>query len=58
MPIYEYRCVQCDERFEELVQASAEPPPCGKCGSPEVVRIYSSFVTEWKPSNVNWHRVP
>ena len=57
MPIYAYRCPQCEERFEELVPASAEPPPCRKCGSPEVVRLFSTFGTKWRPSFVNWHRV-
>lgn len=57
MPIYAYRCQSCEERFEELVRASADPPPCSKCGSSDVVRVLSVFSTEWKPSNVNWHRV-
>jgi putative FmdB family regulatory protein len=57
VPIYAYRCPQCEERFEELVQASAEPPPCRKCGSREVVRLFSTFGTKWRPSFVNWHRV-
>jgi hypothetical protein len=43
--------------FEELVQSSAQPPRCRKCGSHEVVRLFSAFATRWKPSNVNWHRV-
>lgn len=58
MPIYEYRCEACSERFEELVSASAAPPPCPACGSTAVARLFSSFVTEWKPSIVNWHRMP
>ena len=57
MPIYAYRCRSCEERFEELVRGSADPPPCGKCGSTDVVRLLSVFSTEGKPSNVNWHRV-
>ena len=57
MPIYAFRCQACEERFEELMRASADPPPCTKCGSNDVVRLFSAFSTEWKPSNVNWHRV-
>jgi putative FmdB family regulatory protein len=57
VPIYAYRCRSCEERFEELMRASADPPPCTKCGSNDVVRLLSVFSTEWKPSNVNWHRV-
>jgi putative FmdB family regulatory protein len=57
VPIYVYRCQACEERFEELVSASAKPPACGSCGSRDVVRLLSGFSTRWKPSNVNWHRV-
>ena len=57
VPIYEYRCGKCDEQFEELVQAAADPPPCPACGSRKVARVLSAFATEWKPSRVNWHRV-
>jgi putative FmdB family regulatory protein len=57
VPIYEYRCTACDERFEELVPAGSESPACTACGSNEVERLFSAFATEWKPSNVNWHRV-
>lgn len=58
VPIYEYRCEQCQERFEELVSASAEtPPPCPKCGSTEVTRLLSTIQTEWLPSDVDWDRV-
>ncbi len=59
MPIYEYRCSECGERFEELVRGSGdEPTACRACGSSEVARVYSPFATEWKPGNVNWHRLP
>jgi putative FmdB family regulatory protein len=57
VPIYAYRCQACEEQFEELVRASEDAPPCSKCGSKDVVRLLSVFSTEWKPSNVNWHRV-
>jgi putative FmdB family regulatory protein len=57
VPIYEYRCAQCEERFEELVQAATEPPPCPACGSVEVARLFSGFGTKWRPSRVKWNRV-
>jgi putative FmdB family regulatory protein len=59
MPIYEYDCAKCKERFEELVQAGGEAKvACPSCGSTSVERRFSTFATEWKPSIVNWHRVP
>jgi putative FmdB family regulatory protein len=59
MPVYEYRCEQCDERFEELLRSSTTPAPsCPSCGGAAVTRVYSQFATEWKPSIVNWHRMP
>ena len=45
MPIYQYRCEACDERFEELQRASAEPPPCPRCQARKAVRVYSTFGT-------------
>jgi putative FmdB family regulatory protein len=59
MPIYEYHCGGCGERFEELVSASAtESPPCPSCGAAGAQRVMSMFATEWEPSNVAWHRLP
>jgi putative FmdB family regulatory protein len=59
MPIYEYRCDDCREKFEDYLTSSTAPaPPCPACGSAGVTRVYSSFATEWKPSLVNWHRMP
>ena len=59
MPIYEYRCAACEEEFEELVSASADAaPPCPSCGAEGAQRRFSMFATEWKPSNVAWHKLP
>ena len=59
MPIYEYHCGGCGERFEELVSPSAtEAPPCPSCGAAGAQRVMSMFATEWEPSNVAWHRLP
>jgi len=58
MPIYEYRCEKCDERFEEYLTASTSPtPPCPKCKSKKVTRLWSSISLEWRPSDVAWDRV-
>lgn len=43
MPIYEYKCVSCEHRFEEIMQVGAENPQCPKCGA-IVERIISRFL--------------
>ena len=58
MPIYEYRCEKCDEKYEEFLTLSTnDAPPCPKCGSEEVTRLFSRITTEWLPSDVAWARV-
>ena len=33
MPIYEYRCLECESHFEKMQKISDEPPTvCEKCG--------------------------
>lgn len=41
MPIYEFECEGCGERFEELVAASAPAPACPACGTSGARRLYS-----------------
>jgi putative FmdB family regulatory protein len=58
MPIYEYRCERCEERYEEYLSTSDKPaPPCPRCGSKKVERLLSQINTEWQPSDVDWDRV-
>ena len=58
MPIYEYRCEQCQERFEEFLTSSTKPAPsCPKCGAENPTRLLSKINTEWLPSDVAWDRV-
>jgi putative FmdB family regulatory protein len=42
MPIYEFECKGCGERFEELVAAGAEGVACPSCGAHETRRLLSS----------------
>ncbi len=42
MPIYEYECEGCGERFEELVAAGAVGVACPRCGSTETRRLLSN----------------
>lgn len=45
MPVYEYECRQCGERFELFVRfgQDASSPTCPKCGSTEVRKALSLF---------------
>lgn len=42
MPIYEFECEECGERFEELVAAGAEAVICSVCGATRTRRLMSS----------------
>ncbi len=49
MPIYEFKCLKCEEYNEILVMGSNDEQVemvCTKCGSPELERILSS--TQYK----------
>jgi putative FmdB family regulatory protein len=45
MPIYEYRCEECDEDFELFVRSASQKanPVCPKCGSKRVKKAVSLF---------------
>src|SRR5206468_12684503 len=45
MPIFEYTCNTCNERFSALVGvlANARPPACPRCGGNELDRLVSRF---------------
>lgn len=44
MPIYEYVCGTCGERFEELLLGGAQGRvACTSCGSEDVRRVLSVF---------------
>jgi putative FmdB family regulatory protein len=46
MPLFEYRCQDCDEKFEELVPYSrSEEMDCPKCGSGNTRKLVSAFAT-------------
>ena len=42
MPIYEFECEECGERFEELVAAGAGAVACPECGSERTRRLISA----------------
>ncbi|MET0558406.1 MAG: zinc ribbon domain-containing protein [Solirubrobacterales bacterium] len=41
MPIYEFECDQCGERFEELLGSEADAPSCPSCGAAQTRRLIS-----------------
>jgi putative FmdB family regulatory protein len=46
MPLYEYRCTKCDERFartETMAQHDSRRPACPKCSSRSVEPVLSPF---------------
>ncbi|HAG11754.1 MAG TPA: zinc ribbon domain-containing protein [Desulfotomaculum sp.] len=50
MPVYEFKCMECESRFERLCQIgeTGQNLSCPKCGKPEPYRVMSSFETGGK----------
>jgi putative FmdB family regulatory protein len=42
VPIYEFRCGSCGERFEALVDVGTETEECRLCGAPGGERVLSA----------------
>lgn len=42
MPIYEFECEECGNRFEELVRGEAAEVACPSCGSTRARRLLSA----------------
>ncbi len=47
MALYEYKCFDCEERFELMRSMSAadEPASCPECGGTESRRLISNFAS-------------
>lgn len=47
MPLYEYRCRECGNRFEVLQRLGqgAEGLTCPKCGAQQLEKQYSTFAS-------------
>jgi putative FmdB family regulatory protein len=43
MPLFEYECVNCGTRFEQLVFNNEIKIACRNCGSPKVTQLLSVF---------------
>ena len=47
MPLYEFECTRCSERFEEILRnlEQAAEVTCPECGCEDVERLQSGFAT-------------
>ena len=57
MPLYEYHCLACRHRFEELAKLGDYAKVCPECGGP-LLRLYGPFLFRfrsrgWKPYSVD-----
>ena len=43
MPIYDYKCSDCNKEFEVFVKNDGKTAECTECGSKNIKRVYSSF---------------
>jgi len=45
MPIYEYECEKCGEKFEKFcsINESGKTVPCPACGGKDVHKVFSAF---------------
>ena len=51
MPLYNYRCIACDNAFEALVRSS-EVPTCPSCGSENLERQLSYLAPDGKSAAI------
>jgi len=47
MPIYEYECKECGEKFEQFRKLSGDDSEvkCSRCGAKGPRRVFSTFAT-------------
>ena len=47
MALYEYKCAECEERFDLMrpMSAADDSAPCPECGSADSRRVISNFAT-------------
>ena len=55
MPIYDYRCAECQAVSTLLTYSYSQPPSCNKCGGGKLDRLVSRFAfhQSWG-SSLNW----
>jgi len=56
MPIYEYECLECEKRFEELCNISERHDVrCNKCGEKVRLLVSTSISRDWFRPHWNEH---
>jgi len=52
MPLYEYECDACNQRFEVIQKRFSDPPPetCARCGKGPLHRLMSTPAIQFKGS--------
>lgn len=53
MPLYEFICIDCDEKFEELVISPSARVRCPKCGSDKTTKQFSTFASNALKSDLS-----
>ncbi len=54
MPIYEYKCKECDHRLEKIQKMSDDPlKDCPSCGKPGLSKIVSA--SSFKLKGTGWY---
>lgn len=43
MPVYEYRCLDCRTKFEQLIRRPSDIPKCPECYGSDVDKLVSMF---------------
>jgi len=57
VPIYEFECGECGERFDELTSAGTETADCPSCGTAGARRRLSSFALSRQPTPAQQRRM-
>ena len=54
MPIYEYKCKNCEHQFEQLQKINDEPlSTCPECHKPELMKLVSN--TSFQLKGTGWY---
>jgi len=61
MPIFEYRCVECENEFELFVRKDATDAACPSCGGQQLQKLFSTSMvstigTKLRSYHQNEHR--